>query len=562
MKQLFAFLFFTAPLFGAAPIMTLDINPKVIGTNEAALVELSIQGEDLSADPEPPVSPAFQLSFAGRGQQSMASFANGAVAVKNIYTYTYRLTPKQPGSHVVAAFKVRTKSGTYYSPSAQISIQNKDAVRAPVRRQVFNPFASFSEEPGETFFSFRFSRQSPIQNTPFVADLYIVAQNPAFLEKLNLETDLRLLYRPNFDGGVLHEMAEIPDQPIVENFYAGGAFAGRLFKRYIGYPLSSEKAVLRAPVYQLRSGLFDFYIQGEPEGVPVIPAPRGLGYIGTTLKASLTLGDSKPRAGKDTVLTLTIEGDGNADYFADPFSVQKIEGLYISQPKAEIMVGLPSEGSVYMVKKFTYNVSPQKEGSYTLPPVALPYTTPEGEGRTVTTPALTFEALPAEAGPAAPALAPLPVPKGDYAYYSGLGALLAAWVLGLALMAWAGWTASRRRRLSTDEIYARKQGAKKRLHSVLGEAEFALKVGKYREAARLLRQSLMGYAADKLGLPLSASPGEIARALDDALAPSFLNLAGQLTSAAFGEEPQASTLTDCLGQAQEVLDGIDAQKNR
>ncbi|MGL5721206.1 MAG: BatD family protein [Brevinema sp.] len=555
MKKYLLSLFSTTLLvsvYAAEPGVTLDINPPVIATNETAIIELTSE-EPLLDTPAPTPSSSYRIDFLSQGTASQMSIINGVVSAKRFYTYTYRLTPLADGAFTIPGFALRTRNGEGFSPSARITIQARAANRASRSRGRggFNPFSAFDMIPQQAFLNWQLSQNSTIQNTPVVADLYFIPDASGFLDNFQPQM-LEQIRRPTLNGGVLYEIEPPADVRSLYNYY-GDTLEALLIRRYVIYPLSDNTSIV-PPVFRLNTA-FPIYVQGNaPVQLNVRPV-ASLAYIGRRLEMAVSLNTNSVEVGTDALLTVTLKGDGNTDYFSSSFSSQNVDGLYLSQPQLDVKVEVSPNNQVEMTKTFTYRVSPRSQGTYTLPAVQLSYRTPEGDARTVSSQPLSLMGTPSTSAQDnnPRMLLPLAVPSGGYPYYFGWIPLLISWLLGFGFLAFATIYAKRQHLLQTDPLFARRTHSKTLLHKQLSSALQALSESRYRDTARLLLQSLTRYGADVYGLPPSASFKDVAEALPQQIAQSYLQLCSQLTSAAFGQEPTQAFLNDCITQADSLL---------
>ncbi|MGL5255018.1 MAG: BatD family protein [Brevinema sp.] len=541
-------------IHAAEPGIVMEINPSVIASNEVAFIEITSE-EQLLAPPVASSSPSYRIEFLSQGTASQMSIINGSVTAKRFYTYTYRLIPLAEGTFTVPGFAVRTRNKEGFGPSAKITVQARLANRSSgrSRRQgFFDPFSAFDMLPQQAFLNWRLSPDSTMQNMPVIADLYFIPDTPRFLDQFRPEM-LELIRRPTLNGGVLYEVPPPTDERAFYNYY-GDTLEGLLIRRYVIYPLS-ETTSIAPPVFRLNTA-FPIYVQGNaPIQLSIRSNEGGLGYIGRRLEMKVQLSTNKVEVGDDTTLTLTLVGDGNVDYFSDPFASQNIEGLYFSQPQLDVKVAVLENNKVEMTKTFTYRISPRVSGNYTLREVQFSYRTPEGESRKVTSKSISLEGT---GGTAADSqhqatFQPLDVPNGDYPYYFGLISLLICWLLGIGFLIFAIIYAKKQHLLQTDTLFARRTYSKSVLDTRLSSTMQALSESRYRDAARSLLQSLTRYGADIYSLPPSASFKDVAQVLPQHLSQPYQNLCSNLNSAAFGEEPSREFLNNCLEQADKLL---------
>ena len=160
---------------------------------------------------------------------------------------------------------------------------------------------------------------------------------------------------------------------------------------------------------------------------------------------------------------------------------------------------------------------------------------------------------------------PLTVIEKNYSYNSGLIYILSSLLLGILMMIVTRVKSHQNNRLSTDINYARSTGAKKRLIKIMSESEEAIKKNQYKDASRLIRQSILYFCADKFSLSNSSSPQEIvsyleSKNLDFVEKLGFLSLMSDLDFYAFASTPSGAQIKDYLAQAYNILDDLDKIK--
>ncbi len=561
--------FFQTTLFAADPIIKVSVNPPSIGTNEFAEIQIDVINESLAEIPMPSTnSSKFTIAYKGVISKREINHINGNTEIRNITSYIYQYTPLATGKITIPTFIIKTKrSNTIYSPSSSITVEKTDKLQVPNSRNRGNPFGMFYEGPTEAFLQIDVTRDSMPQNTGFIADLYLFSDDPNFLKKIQLP---RQAYPPRFDGGIVHSVT-IPEQTeIITRQFGTGVLYGKRLTQYIVFPLETGTLSFYPPAFQVRNGFQNLNIVGDPVEIESIPITKNLTYIGENLAISTHLSQYQMNATEEQSLTVSIEGDGNVDFFVDPFKNVSLTNLFISTPTSTLELGIEdsnNSNNIYMKKVFTYTIIPKQEGSYTIPSITLNYTDNKGSVKSSQTETLTLQVVNNKSlnNTNTKKLTSLPEISQLFSYSSGLPYIIGSIILGLLMMLGAFLKSLENQKLSTNINYARASGAKKRLQKIMADGEQAIQKNQYKEAARLIRQSILYFCADKFSISNSSSPPEIIDYLKNnniefLLEKGFLQLLSELDFHAFASTPSETQIKGYLSEAYLILDTIDKIK--
>ena len=162
-------------------------------------------------------------------------------------------------------------------------------------------------------------------------------------------------------------------------------------------------------------------------------------------------------------------------------------------------------------------------------------------------------------------LTSLPKTSELFSYSSGLLYIIGSVILGLLMMLGAFFKSLEDQKLSTNIHYARASGARKRLQKIMTTGEQAIQKNQYKEAARLIRQSILYFCADKFSLSNSSSPQEIIDYLKNnniefLIEKGFLQLLSELDFHAFASTPSETQIKGYLSESYTILDTIDKIK--
>ena len=566
---LLSIVFFQSILFSADPIIKVNIDPPAIGTNEFAEIQIDVINESLAEIPIPSTnSSKFTIAYKGVMTKHEVNFINGSRQVRNITSYIYQFVPITTGKIAIPTFIIKTKRGnTIYSPSSSIIVEKTDRLQVPNSRNKGNPFGMFYEGPTEAFLQVDVTRDRLPQNTGFIADLYLFSDDPDFLKNIQLPQQA---YPPRFDGGLVHSIT-IPEQTeIITRQFDTGVLYGKLLTKYIVFPLETGVLNFYPPAFQVRNGFQSLGIVGEPVEIESIPITKNLTYIGDYLTLSTHLSKNQMNTAEEQSLTLSIEGDGNVDFFVDPFKNLSLTNLFISTPTSTLELGIKDSkdsNNIYMKKVFTYTIIPKQEGEYTIPSITLNYADTNGNPQSAQTEALSLQVYNNKSlnNTNTEKLTSLPKTSELFSYSSGLLYIIGSVILGLLMMLGAFFKSLEDQKLSTNIHYARASGARKRLQKIMTTGEQAIQKNQYKEAARLIRQSILYFCADKFSLSNSSSPQEIIDYLKNnniefLIEKGFLQLLSELDFHAFASTPSETQIKGYLSESYTILDTIDKIK--
>ncbi len=547
--------FLAAPAFSTDPITEIIVEPHSIGTNETAEIRVRVFDDKPREAPQLSASSdKFRIDYRGSATQRQVNIVNGRIEQKTVYSYTYSFIPSEAGNFTIPAFIVTTSRGNrIYTEPSKITVQNIAAAR-PQRMNRANPFSAFFAEPIDAFLMFKSKNDRIIQNTGEIIDLYIYSNDPNFI---NNPPDLRMFNRAQFEGGLIREIVIDQKPEITTEQFGYRTYYRRLIGRYLIIPLDTGNLSLRPPGY--RAG--NMNILGDAVSVNSYPVTERLSYIGNEVNISHELSADSAEVSDEIKLTLVIEGDGNVDFFADPYKNLNLSNVFISEPSTSIEIQAETEEfNDFRIKKtFNYTLVPREAGSVDLPPLNLSFALPDGTPTNAVHPALSFDVAPAPAR-ANTDMPYIENPRSRIIYGSGLILYIIAVFLGSILMIASSAYQRKRDKLDTDSVYARAAGAKKRRRAIFSTAEKAISEGRYKDAAGLIRQGILYYCADKFNISNSASPKEIADTLTQrgfTMQKGFITLMSDLDFHTFGTPPTELQTKEYLSEAYNTLNHLD-----
>ncbi|MGL5956920.1 MAG: BatD family protein [Brevinema sp.] len=554
-------LLISTSVYAVDPIIEVSVDPKTIGTNETAEIRVSIINEDATQPPTLSASSdKFTISYRGRSSQRSINIINNNMEVRTSYSYSYQFTPKSSGTFTIPAFIVTTKQGKQiYSDSLQIKVDSVTSMRPQNLGFGMSPFSRFFEDPIDAFLVLRISQDRIPQNTGMFADLYLFSNDPNLL---NNTQQMQQIQQVQFDGGLIHELRYQDDKNLITEQFGLSIYYGKIIRKFLIFPLEKGSLNLRPPGYYYRQGINAFNILGDPIEILSYPITDTLTYIGQEVTLSHQLSSSNINVSDELQLSFIIEGDGNVDFFADPYGNLKLPNLFISKPDTSLEVGIVNSNHLYMKKTFTYTIIPRQSGSYTFPPVTFSFANTNGIPTNTQAPAIIFTVNNGAQSTRSDHFIPFEQVPQSQSYYSGAKVIVLSIFLGILMMCTSFFYSQKQQRLSSDTRYARASKAKKRLQKILSDSEQAIKNNAYKDAARLIRQSILYFCADKFGISNSSSPQEIIDFLAQKNSSftnqkQFLNLLNDLDFYAFGSTPSQIKITEYLSDAYQMLEELD-----
>ncbi len=560
-------IFLSVNIYAVDPLIEISVSPTSIGTNEKAEIRVNIINEKPKETPMLSAnSDKFSIRYKGSSSQRQVSMINGTMNSRTTYSYVFELTPKEVGSFDIPTFSIVAKNGNkIFSKPSKITVLDTDTTRPQNMRNQRrnNPFSMFFEEPVDAFLQMRMSEDRVGQNTGAIVELLLYSNDPDFLTKTDR---LQQIQRVQFDGGVIHEIPFEENNDIVTEQFGYSVFYGKVIRKFLLFPLEKGRLSLRPPAYQ--SQQYRMNVLGDPLEVVSYPIADSLTYIGNTVNISHTLSTSNVSVSEELNLSLSIEGDGNVDFFVNPLKDMGLTNVFIAEPQTTLELGFLNNNSnkLYMRKTFDYTIIPKTSGEITIPSFTLNFATKNGKSTNTQHSPIKFEVKESNIKPSRDTtLTPKQTSNLTVYYSSGSTITIVSVLFGIVMMLIAFLYSKEQQKLSSDINYARSSGAKKRLQKILQESEQAIKEDRYRDASRLIRQSILYFCADKFSLSNSSSPQEIVdylsqKNIDFPTKNGFLQLMSDLDFHAFGATPSEIQIKGYLSEAYQFLDEFDKIK--
>ncbi|MGL4388980.1 MAG: BatD family protein [Brevinema sp.] len=568
--RFFALLFLLQiSVFSVEPKTKIEVNPPFIGTNETAEIIVTAINEEFIEPPIPSMqSPNFDIAFVNTSVVNRIFSINGQITKEKMFHYVYQLIPKNTGKFIVPAFigTLRSKKEVYTEPS-QIEIKAVDFLQAPSGNSAFGSiFSVFENTPREVFLYWKLSSNQTIQNSGIIADIYVYADVLNFLKQASY---IKEVQRVIYNGGVIHEIPLSEDMKTLDSGYFGSKlFYGKLQKRFVLYPLKTGTTLLTPPVFAMEQQFGNFYIQGESVEIHSRAISANPSYIGDKLSAAISLSSNVISSAGEGRLILTLKGSGHTDFFTNPLKNTKIDGLFIAEPSTKLDISIDSNSSeIIMTKTFEYTLIPNTSKTLTIPSFDFSYLKQNQSTHKISTPALSFEGVvqvSTSTSKEQNILAKQAFVDRSYYYASGIWLILGSIVLGVGMMIWSLLKARFISRLNSDEKFARANSANSKMSDFLKESHLALTQNNLKDAARLLRQSILSYCTDKFGLAPSANPDDVLRFLKEKEISfpekDLMNLLSSLEFHAFAQAPSKEKMITYQKKGAELLNIISKIK--
>lgn len=533
MKALLLAALALVPARAAAEIVvTAELNREWIELDEQAVLSVTVAG-DVASLPSPRLPAIDGLSVYESGRSQSMSFVNGQMAASVVHTYV--LAPRRPGKFKIPPIT----AGAAARPSAELTLEviKEGAPRAGVaapqgtRPQADQPetrsrggrrdavFATAWLDKKRAYvneqvtLSVRFHsaipltgqlRYDPPDVTGFLSEeLPPVREGTTVVDGQSYRfTEVKLALFPVQPGRLKIGSAQIHGEALS----AADPFSGDIFERFFQMNMSRP--------FSLRTDPLELEVAALPEGKPA-------GFTGVVgrLSASAALDRAEAKTGDAVTLTIALTGSGNVKSAPDPLRPD-IPALRFFDTESSAAVTKAGD-RVGGAKTYRLVMVPRVSGELRLPPFEFPYFDPERrEYARAATPALTLKVAPGPASSPAPSGAPAsPAAPGVTAIASdirylksaperspvsaalGSFAALGPWHgLPLAALLLSAGLAWRRRAEEADPRGRRARAAlsvsRKRLREAAG-----LPLGQAKRASALIDEALVGYAADKLGVP-------------------------------------------------------------
>ena len=498
------------------------------------------------------------LEELGRSRSSHVSysFGGGAAGAQRVETYTLQLVATATGPATIGAASLETGGQRHQTAPIQIVVlpqgsQAQAAPPPPAQRRP-NPFDIFDQDPfrggdpfaelrgrrGEVLLSARVDKREAWVGEPITLTVEVLSE-----QIISGFSGFKL---PEYDGFWSSDLNSPKEVTARRRSVNGRVYNSYLLRRIVLYPIRA--GTLEVPPFEIEAQVgMGFFSRGQaisrksrPLPIEVRPLPakgQPPGFTSTNVGSWSVEISATPREvalGEPITVTLTAEGEGNVDALALP-ELPAIPGLRSYEPKRSQRARVRG-GKRVGTKTVEWVLVPSRSGTFELPPLALHTFEPE-TGRYVTrqTEAQALRVIAAPGGahaggegvPAgaasnrleetsagALALAP-PLRRRAPPPYRRLPFLLVLFGAPLALA--LGLLMRRGRAIWAQRAGEAGRVARGHARGQLREAHRLRKEGQIPEAIAAIERSIVGYLAQRTGLPARGLGRDaLSRALEEA----------------------------------------------
>lgn len=340
---------------------------------------------------------------------------NGKISSSGTTTYTFVLSPKDPGTYQIGEASASVSGKQIHSKPQTIRVTKGPSGTAPrpsAKHQSPQP-----DEEIQTIGAPITQRDLSITLTPSRTKVY--EQEPILLT-YNVHTRLGvalsnvlLTSKPDFTGLIAHEIPIKTIDTHTEN-RGGTTYRTGTILQQVVFPSQSGTVTIppvtfSCTVAQRQSHssdpFEDFFNSGGTVGIEVrrtvpsqqiqvlpLPQPRPATFTGAVGQFTLTLAPptSPAHARQPMQLTLKIQGSGNLQMLTAP-KLPLPDSLKVSQPRQDAQLTTQPTGQTGTLT-YTYTILPPSQGTLTLPSVSLTYFDPATEKyQTTATQPITIE---------------------------------------------------------------------------------------------------------------------------------------------------------------------------
>ena len=324
---------------------------------------------------------------------------NGKISSSGTTTYTYVLSPKDPGTYHIGEATASVSGKQIHSKPQTIRVTKGQAAAAP--RPSAQHQSPQPDEEIQTVGAPVTQRDLSITLTPSRTKVY---EQEAVLLTYQVHTRLGvalsnviLASKPDFTGLIAHE---IPIKTIDTHTEkrAGTTYRTGTILQQVVFPSQSGTVTIPPVTFSCTvaqrqrhsSDPFDdFFNSGSTVGIEVrrtvpsqqiqvlpLPQPRPATFTGAVGQFTLTLAPpaTPAHARQPMQLTLKIHGSGNLQMLTAP-KLPLPDSIKVPQPRQDTQITTQPTGQTGTVT-YTYTILPPREGTLTLPSVSLTYFDP------------------------------------------------------------------------------------------------------------------------------------------------------------------------------------------
>ncbi len=517
----------------AAPLSAADVHVEAaldphIGLEDAATFTITVSGQSFGGGIDGVPQFALENLRAVRGpfQSQNFSWVNGRSS--SSVTLTWQLVPLEVGPARIYDIKLRVGDQDYTLPEQKSEVleQSPNGRAAPKPQRPQNPFDELFGDPfaarraGPQREAKLFLRAEAVPAQP------LVGQQMLYTVYLYTQTDVNAANAqslPTFRGFWARDVPQPQRQLRPEMVEVDGERYARVaVVQKALFPLTPGALTIEPARFELvaRTPSINPFGQLVPDlttidrgsnavtvtVTPLPPAPAGFtGTVGK-LKLDARIEPAVVRAGEASTLTVTLSGQGNLQGVPDP-PLPALDGVRVFPPQKS--GGDEVQGTTVQGRRvWSYVLVPEHDGTWSLPPVEVPYFDLDTRGyKRASSAALVLNATPAAAGTPRPveapaAAAPQPAAAPNTVWIAALGGAVG----GAALLGVGLWIAGVLRRR------ARSGEARRRLERSLDAAG---QESRPRPAAEAAERAWRDFLAERWVVPTSTATDAWPEALAD-----------------------------------------------
>ncbi len=506
MKRIIIFflIFFVERLFATEVEISISVENPTIGLNDRGLISIELNKK--AKNIIPPQSKDFVIIYAGVSESSQLTIINGKMQSRHSYIYNFFFIPKKLGRIEVFPFSIEIDKTYQTKPVFFNVIKNQPRKKSvdPLD-EIENLITSRIKIPTLKL-KLLLNKQVVYQNQPLIIDLYLYSD-----QKEALDYSIKETSPIRTDKSIYYDISQTVNS-IVEK---DGIFYRKLLKRFVFYPVESGMLAIAPPVFVAITPYGQLEVKGDNVGVDVKPFKEGFKYIGE-LETNVKINTNTLKVGEILTITLTLKGNGNLKLFSQLYDKIKIENLFISKKMEKITFTGIYGKEPYFSNEIVFEVIPEKEGDYKIPPLRIEYYNTTFNRKEVVFPEIKFKVLPINNDFINENLEYRAIKEtGSYKFIIFNPFLVGLFIIIFLLPFFSIAYNYFKNRLEKDTVFRKKFLANKKLSTFLFDAEKALAEKDYKLFYHSLGKAIFYYITDKYNIPASLSFKEVLKKIEN-----------------------------------------------
>lgn len=571
--------------------------PKVVTLDEQFTLSFIVEGARPSTF-EWEQSADFEILYGPiQGRRSNVQIINGKRSESSQTTYTYCLYPRETGKFMIPAATAVVNGKQVSSPQMEIEVlagnsRNTASAQNQISDSAEITVADENQGPDVLLF-LNVNKRDVVVGEPIKASVKLYTK----VEMAGLE---RILF-PVFDGFWTQVTAEPDYLEFEREVLNGEVYNSALMREYVLIPQNSGTIEIGAAEVVflqneaiLRNGFFPDYqvvrrtVESDPVNINVmsLPSPAPASFAGGvgTFSVSASLSNEELATHEAAHLVLKVSGRGNIQLLETP----KIDfPLEMEAYDPTVTSNVAADG-VAGTRTYEYPFIPRSPGEFEVGPIDYTYYDVDAhEYATVTIPAISVSVVEGEdvgtgtvpsSGPIYRRKSGVQTLSSDIRHISNVssefkqkgdffvGSML-FWGLILLLLAVSGVVFVVYRKVSArnaDVVGMKHRKATKMALKRLRKAGTLLKTEQSAEFYQELHRSLLGYASDKLNMPMSELAKErisevlLANGASEDSVGQFMDLLDSCEFARYAPSTANQSMVTDYEKAIDVISSIDA----